>query len=244
MDMFCAHAPVRIDLVYGNPVHARNIFARALYHPQARLWLYDDLAAMTIHAAFHLHRHYGWTLVLKDGLRTVEAQQMMQETDIVQANPHWSAPGERRLLSTPGNGAHPRAMAIDVGVVDGDRRDVDMGTPFDYFTSDPAHNPAARDYRDFPDDILENRRRLEQAFVQAGAALSLDIVPLVSEWWDFRLPAALYNAQPALSDSALPPWMQMTGRPHPIMPPDIQDGFDKRVTALLNALDEKLSIAS
>lgn len=245
MDLFCAHLPVRIDLVYANPVHARNIFARALYHAQARLWLHEDLATVTLRAAMLMHARHGWTTVLKDGLRTVEAQAMMQDTDIVQANPHWSAaPPDKRLLSTPGNGAHPRAMAIDVGILDAQGRDVDMGTPFDFFTHDPADNPAARDYPKHSAAVQDNRRRLEDAFTGAAATFGLPIVPLASEWWDFRFPADLYNAHPALADKDLPPWMQMTGRPNPIMPDDVRNHFDKRASTLLNTLDEYLPIAS
>lgn len=245
MDLFAGFAPVRIDLVYANPVHARNIFARALYHPQARLWLHDDLAAIVLRAAAHLHRHYGWITVLKDGLRTVEAQEMMQETDIVKANPHWSgAAVEKRLLSSPGNGAHPRAMAIDVGFIDKNGRDVDMGTPFDFFTSDPNNNPAARAYTNFPDAVLDRRRIAEDAFTSAAATFNLPLVPLASEWWDYRFPADLYNLFPALHDADLPEWMRMTGRPNPIMPDDIKAGFDKRAQTLLNALDGSIQIAS
>ena len=241
MDLFTGAAPIRIDLVYANPVHARNIFARALYHPQARLWLHEDLARIVLRVATRLYRQHEWTLMLKDGLRTVEAQAMMQESDLVQANPHWSnAPPDKRLLSTPGNGAHPRAMAIDVGVIDADGKEVDMGTPFDFFTTDPNNNPAARDYMNFPQTVLDNRRALEKTFTDAAASLDLPIVPLRSEWWDFRFPADLYNGFPALADKDLPPWMQMTGRPDPAMPAAIKAAFDKRAETLLNALDEQL----
>lgn len=245
MDLFAGPAPVRIDLVYANPVHARNIFARALYQPQARLWLHEDLAAIVLQAAMHLHLHYGWTTVLKDGLRTVEAQQMMQETDIVKANPHWSGTvPEKRLLSSPGNGAHPRAMAIDVGFIDKNNKDVDMGTPFDFFTSNPDNNPAARGYMNFPGAIIERRKIVEETFISAARGLGLTIVPLASEWWDYRFPADIYNQFPALHDTDLPEWMRMTGRPNPIMPDNIKAAFDKRVETLLNALDEKLQVAS
>lgn len=245
MDLFARRAPVRIDIVYANPVHARNIFARALYHPQARLWLHEDLAAIVLRAAARLHALYGWTTVLKDGLRTVEAQAMMQDTDIVKANPHWSgAVPEKRLLSSPGNGAHPRGMAIDVGFIDGAGREVDMGTPFDFFTPDPDNNPAARAYTKLGDAVIERRRIVEDVFMTAAASLDLGLVPLASEWWDYRFPADLYNQFPALRDADLPEWMQMTGRPHPIMPDDIQAAFDKRAETLLNALDEHLQIAS
>jgi D-alanyl-D-alanine dipeptidase len=241
MDLFVGKAPVTVDLVYANPVHARNIFARALYHPSARLWLHEDLARIVLGAAWYLNVTHGWTLELKDGLRTVEAQRLMQENDLVQANPQWSEPGEKRLLSPPGAGAHPRAMAVDVCVLNDNGDEIDMGTPFDYLTRDPHDNPAARNYTNLPDDIIRHRRQLEEGFTLSAQSLNLPIVLLSSEWWDFRFPADLYNQYEALSDAVLPPYMQMTGRPsNPVTPDDLQAGFDKRAEDILNDLDENL----
>lgn len=240
MDLFTRVFPVTIDLVYASPVHARNMFSRALYYPQARLWLHEDLARIVLRAASRLNRQHKWTLQLKDGLRTVEAQALMNNTDIVKANPQWTAPGEKRLISPPGGGAHPRGMAVDICVLDQQGGELDMGTPFDHFTRDPDQNPAGRHYTALPADILERRGIVEEAFTASAASLGLVVLPLASEWWDYRFPAAVYNRYEPLSDADLPPYMQMTGQPNPIMPGIIQAGFDKKAEDILNGLDENI----
>jgi len=219
--------PLSIDVVYANASHPRNVFGEGIYAPLARLWLHMDLAAITLLAARLADKRMGWTFQLKDGLRTVEAQGRMEQTAIVRKNPHWLVDGPKRLLSPPGAGAHPRAMAIDVCPIGADGVPVDMGTEFDHFTDDPdAPNPAARAYTDFPASILQNRRALEGAFIDAAGHLGLSIVPLESEWWDFRLPAAIWETFAPLRDSDLPPGMRMTvpdeGAPEPAHIPALQ----------------------
>lgn len=234
MDAFTAHAPVSVDVVYAQADHPRNIFGQAIYRPGARLWLHEDLARVVLLAARTLQDRAGWSLELKDGLRPVEAQQAMQQTAIVQANPHWYEPGPRRLLSPPGQGAHPRGMAIDVCVRGPDGGEIDMGTPFDYLTEDRENNPAARAYRDLPEEILTRRALLETAFTDAGERLSLPVVPLPSEWWDFRFPPETYNLYAPVHDSHYPPWMRMTGASGST---DGEMLFDKKARDILNSLD-------
>lgn len=209
MDTYLPDYPITIDLVYADGGHPRNIFREQIYRSGARLWLYRDLAEIVLKAACILNETTGWTLELKDGLRPVEAQKKMQETAIVQANPHWcEEPG--RLLSPPGKGGHPRGMAIDVICRDSSGREIDMGTPFDYLTEDRACNPAARAFSGFSQEILGHRQRLEAAMLEAAAVCGHDLLPLPSEWWDFRFPREVYDLFAPVSDSDLPEDMRMT----------------------------------
>jgi len=201
--------PLAIDLVYSDAAHPENIFETALYRQDARLYLYRPFADIVLRAAALIHERDGSVLVLKDGLRPVEAQQAMQETPIVRANPQWSADGPDRLLSPPGKGGHPRGMAVDVTIAHPDGMEWDMGTPFDYLTTDPALNPAARDYRDLAPDILANRATLEGAFLQAAAQCGYEILPLPSEWWDFRFPSRVSEQYAPIHNADLPPDMRM-----------------------------------
>lgn len=196
MDIF-GDEPVRIDLVYADAAHPENIFGVAAYRKDARLILHRDLARTVLLAARLLRGRYGWTLVLKDGLRPVEAQAALMETDIVRRNPQWLE--EPRLLSGPGQGAHPRGMAIDVSV-----EGIDMGTRFDTMIAE-----SARDYEGFDDAILQNRQQLERAFADAADALDLPLLALPSEWWDFRLPASYNGRFTPLWDTDLPPPLRM-----------------------------------
>lgn len=191
MDIF-PQEPFAIDVVYACANHPENIFGTAVYHKDARLVLHKDLARIVLKTARRLHAEQGWTLVLKDGLRPVEAQAALMETDIVKRNPHWL--GEPRLLSGPGQGAHPRGMAIDVSV-----EGVDMGTVFDAMVPE-----SARDFAGFKSPILQNRAILESAFVQSAQELGLPLLPLPSEWWDFRLTREYSGRYDPLSDVDMP----------------------------------------
>ncbi len=190
--------PIKIDLVYADADHPQNIFKIAAYDKTMRLFLHKDLARIVLLVARALRKNHGWTLILKDGLRPVEAQQRLMETDIVRANPHWLQ--EPRLLSGPGQGAHPRGMAVDVSCEDKSGNQIDMGTQFDEMTTQ-----SARAYDGFSPDILKNRKILEDAFIDAAQKLSLPMLPLPSEWWDFRFPASYSGTFAPLSEKDLKP---------------------------------------
>jgi len=207
MDLFLSAEPIQIDVAYA---HSNNLFQQPIYHPEARLWLHKDLAAIVILAARILLWHGAqqnkeiWHIQLKDGLRTTDAQAAMQETAIVKANPHWMEPGEKRLLSPPGLGAHPRAMAVDIIPILADGTLVDMGTQFDEMTSQSARNAM-----DISAQAQENRALFTKSMNDAAILLDLEIHPLSTEWWDYRFPVAYSNQYAPLSESDLPRKMQL-----------------------------------
>ena len=207
--------PLRVDLVYAQPEHRENHFG-GIYDPSARMVGHRDLAAVICLASIHLRAQYGWTLVIKDCLRTIEAQEKMTHTDIVRANPHWLV--EPRFLSSAGQGGHPRGMAIDVGVIDDQERDINFGTPFDYFSSsaDARVNKAHRQYDGHSDAIKQNRLILENTIKSAGKILGNEILPLPHEWWDFRFLSSYSNQFKPLADADLPDgyWMTKPNEKH------------------------------
>ena len=196
-----AQANLRVDLAYAR---ADNLlFGERIYKEDAQLWLHKDLADIVFKAA-HLLKPQGYRLVLFDGLRTKEAQEKMLATQRVRDNPHWLQ--EPRLLSPPGAGAHPRAMAVDctLETLDGGRL-IDMGTAFDYLSADPSPqgNPAHRDHPDLSEEIRKNREILDRAMSEAAKLLGRKLVPLPQEWWDFRFDSDVYNKFAPLKDSDL-----------------------------------------
>lgn len=85
-------------------MRGRIIFVRGETLPtDAQLYLHKLLADVVVHAAELAFQRHGLTLVLYDGLRTVEAQQKMLETRRVKENPHW-VENIPRLLSPPRRG--------------------------------------------------------------------------------------------------------------------------------------------
>jgi D-alanyl-D-alanine dipeptidase len=209
MDDFAAQGLLKIDLAYAKA--GNLLFGEAIYRPDARLWLHKDLANIVVLAAQKCRIAHGFIFVLHDGLRTVEAQEKMLKTQRVRNNPQWLV--EPRLLSPPGQGGHPRAMAIDISLEDSAGKTVDMGTAFDFLAADPspANNPAHREYVDLKPEIAASRAILTNAMLEAAADLNLALLPLPQEWWDFRFPADIYNAFAPLRDADLPPEMRMVG---------------------------------
>lgn len=240
MDLFEGREPIKVDVVYKDANHPRNIFDTTLYHKEARLWLHKDFAAVIVLAARLLLWQSGktWLMELKDGLRTTDVQAAMQETEISKNNPEWTNDPENLMLSAPGTGAHPRGMAIDIIPITRDGDIVPMGTAFDEM--DPK---SARSYSAFPPNILENRKILEQAVLDAAILLEQPVIGLPSEWWDFRYEASHYSQFAPLSDSDLPAQMQM----HKIIETKIKDfpegHFEKLaqdITSLINQHNDYL----
>lgn len=215
MNDLAGSEPIKIDMVYAQGDHPQNMFKCAIYRPDAPFVLHQRLAKVVVAASRALHKASGgWTLVLKDGLRTTNAQNAIFETDIVKAHPEWIDDPQTRMFAMPGFGGHPRGMAVDVDAVDANGKAVDFGTVFDAMPGPNGVNPAHRQYRDFgaPERtarVLENRALLEGAFVAGAVAAGEEIAPLPHEWWDYRFPAVIYNEFAALSDADLPPEMQL-----------------------------------
>jgi zinc D-Ala-D-Ala dipeptidase len=236
MDLFAAEGPLRVELAYAGP----QSFCGVLYRPDARLWLHEDLAAIVVLAAKLAFRGRGLRMVVYDGLRTVAAQALMAQSEIVKAHPHWLA-GDSRVLSPPGAGGHPRAMAVDVSLETKKGVLVDMGTAFDELPFDgsgPAVNRAHRLFADLPSDVKENRRILQDAMTGAAKHLNLPLWPLPVEWWDFRFPVEVTNRYAPLDDADLPPQMRMTEAPFNASgPPDFPpEHFARKKASLLSRL--------
>lgn len=202
---------LRCDLIYADAAHPLNsTFRENIYRRDAKLWLHRALADVTLLAAKNCLAH-GYRFVLTDGLRTTDAQQRMMDTAIVRANPHWTQEGPKMLLSKPGGGGHPRGMAVDIYLETFEGVVLDMGTVLDHFSTDPEDNPAARDYTGLPAHVYVNRTLLETLMKDAAKALDTPLLPLPSEWWDFRLPPDIFNAYAPLSDADLPAEIKMCG---------------------------------
>lgn len=182
LNVFENTQPIVIDVVYAKPDHPDNLF-KDLYSPHAKvMWAHKDIAAVTIRAAQICHERYGWKLKINDCLRPVEGQEGMAVYGY-----------DPSVVSVPGSGAHPRAMAIDIEPIDSNGNLVPMGTSFDFFSENVREdNPAARNYTKFDgsnkenEAIWMNRQRLEFAMRYAATSLGRELLPLPEEWWDFR----------------------------------------------------------
>ena len=214
MNDLCGREPLAVDLVYAHADHPENIFGVALYRPDAPCLLHTRLAAVVVLAARDIRARYGWTLVIKDGLRTTDAQAAVFDTAAVKAHPEWVT-GPDKMFADVGQGGHPRGMAVDVSVVDDSGEAVDFGTVFDAMPEAPGINAGHRNHDSFDDPsrsvrVLANRQKLTQSMLDAACDAGEALWPLRQEWWDYRFIPTIYNGFAPIADADLPDALRLT----------------------------------
>lgn len=166
---------VVVALAYAT---ANNLTGKPIYrHP--RCYLHRDAAAC-LAKAIRLAATLGYRLKLFDAFRPGEAQWIL-----------WNKYPNPEFLADPRRGSpHSRGVAVDLTLVDGSDRELEMGTGFD----DPSK--------------LSHHGSVEvSAEAQRNRALLLGIMTAAdwdfyrNEWWHYQL----FNARryPLYSDSAL-----------------------------------------
>lgn len=87
----------------------------------------------------------------------------------------WNKVPDRRYVADPRRGSmHNRGAAVDLTLVDQQGRELEMGTPYDFFGRE-----AWPSYTSLPDTVLANRRYLLQVMERHGFR------PTPSEWWHY-----------------------------------------------------------
>lgn len=98
----------------------------------------------------------------------------------------WKKVPDPRYVADPRKGSmHNRGSAIDLTIVDQTGKELDMGTPYDYFGVE-----AYIDYTKHPKEVLANRKMLQELMIAKGFRTTR------TEWWHFSYTKAFY----ALSD--------------------------------------------
>ncbi len=171
------HFDVALDLAYATP---RNFTGKPVYR-RAAAYLHP-LAAEHLVRAIGLAGALGLRLKIFDAFRPAEAQWAM-----------WNHTPDPEFLADPRRGSpHSRGVAVDLTLIDGQGRELDMGTGFDAFTPLSHHgvttvSPAAQ----------RNRLLLLGLMTAAGWDFYRN------EWWHYQL----FDPRrfPVLEDSALDP---------------------------------------
>lgn len=163
---------VAVDLRYAG---SDNFVGRNLYGDH-------DLAWLHIHAAQGLAKSVAWlgqhhpalTLLVLDALRPhrvqVELWNFLEDTEL------------RQYLADPARGSiHSFGMAVDVTLLDAQRRELDMGTAFDAMSieSHPQHEAAHLRSGALQAAHVVNRDILRSAMHHGG------FHGISSEWWHF-----------------------------------------------------------
>jgi D-alanyl-D-alanine dipeptidase len=93
----------------------------------------------------------------------------------------WKIVSNPEYVANPSKGSiHNRGGAVDITLVDCNGKELDMGTPFDFFGKEASHN-----YAELSQEIKENRLLLKKIMTEANFN-SFD-----SEWWHYNLKSGL-----------------------------------------------------
>ena len=115
-----------------------------------------------------LKEQYGYGLKVFDCFRPRPYQQRL-----------WDIVPDPDYVTPPNKGSmHSRGLAVDLTIVDEKGKDLDMGTPYDFFGKE-AHT----DYTGHNAEVNKNRQLLKSTMVKVG------FKGIRTEWWHFSIPA-------------------------------------------------------
>ena len=168
---------IDLDLAYATP---NNFTGKPVYR-RAAAYLHP-VAAEHLTRAIRLAAAQGLRLKIFDAFRPTEAQWVM-----------WNHTPDPEFLADPRRGSpHARGAAVDLTLIDGQGRELDMGTGFDAFT--PLSHHAVTEIS------LEAQRN---RFLLLGLMTAAGWDFYRNEWWHYQLFDT--RRYPLLSDSVLSP---------------------------------------
>ncbi len=171
-------APPGFDVDHDIAYATTNNITGAPIYARAACYLHPD-AAECLARAIELAAAIGLRLKIFDAFRPSEAQWVL-----------WNHTPDPEFLADPRRGSpHSRGVAIDVTLIDGGGRALDMGTGFDEFSPLSHHRS---------DGISDAARRHRLLLLGLMTDAGWDFYR--SEWWHFQLFDA--RRYPLLSDSA------------------------------------------
>jgi zinc D-Ala-D-Ala dipeptidase len=151
---------IDLDFTYATT----NNFVKTKLYPCARCFLRPDVATAVQQAQQQLQQQGYGGLRLFDCYRPQPIQQKM-----------WQIKPDERYVANPSKGSdHNRGTAVDLTILDINGKPLDMGTPFDEFSSKSHHT-----YQQLSPKILKNRSLLKKTMASVG------FHHIDTEWWHY-----------------------------------------------------------
>ncbi|MFB9076454.1 M15 family metallopeptidase [Flavobacterium procerum] len=157
------------DFIYDMKYATEDNFLKAKVYDCAECML----RLKTVKALIAANKEFlkkGYRIKLYDCYRPLDIQKKMWE---IVSNPKYVADPKKGSI-------HNRGGAVDISLVDADGKEVDMGTPFDFFGIEAGHN-----FKQLSKEILSKRAYLKTIMIKNGFN-SFD-----SEWWHYNLKTGL-----------------------------------------------------
>ena len=148
-----------------------NNFVKEKMYNCSRCFLRPQVAKQIV-AAHEMLREGGLGLKMLDCFRPRPIQQKL-----------WDKFEDPRYVTPPSKGSmHNRGAAVDLTIVDKDGKQLDMGTPFDYFGKEAHHA-----YTNLSKEVLANRKLLKETMAEVG------LKPITTEWWHYSYQSKSYE---------------------------------------------------
>ena len=172
VDIHKLDSTIRIDLKYST---TDNFLHTDVYGELTNCYLRKAAAEKLVKAQKILRRKKpGYSLIVFDGARPRRVQYIMWEIlDI---------PNKIDYLADPSKGSvHNYGMAVDLSIVDEKGKELDMGTPFDFFgiLARPDSEDSLVALKQLTSKHIQNRWLLRSSMTEAG------FQPIKTEWWHF-----------------------------------------------------------
>ncbi len=164
LDILDLDTSIQVDMKYATT----DNFVKEKMYECGRCLLRPDAAKAVAKAHIYLQGK-GYGLKMLDCYRPRPIQQKL-----------WDKVPNPTYVTNPAKGSmHNRGLAVDLTLVDENGKELEMGTPFDFF-GPKAHTFFA----DLPDDVLANRKLLRETLKKFG------FKHITSEWWHYSYQGA------------------------------------------------------
>jgi zinc D-Ala-D-Ala dipeptidase len=151
---------IAIDIKYAT----KDNFTKKKIYDCGKCYLRPEAAAKLVEIHNFLQEKYGYGIKVFDCFRPRPYQQRLWD---IKPDPSYVTPPEKGSM-------HSRGLAVDLTIVDKNGKDLDMGTPYDFFGKE-AH----QDYKGHSADINKNRKLLKSIMEENGFG------SIRTEWWHY-----------------------------------------------------------
>ncbi len=167
VDVQWLDSTIQVDIKYAT----RDNFVGEVLYPCERCVLRQEVAE----ALIRVHRSTmlkGYGIKVFDCYRPRPIQQLL-----------WDKVPDAHYVTPPSKGSmHNRGVAVDVTLVDVQGRQMEMGTPYDFFGPEAHHT-----YQDLPQEVLHRRIFLRDEMAKEG------FLHIRTEWWHYSLKGTAFE---------------------------------------------------
>ena len=152
------------DFVYELKYATPNNFLKQAVYDCGECYLRKSTAEALVKAN-EAFKQLGYRIKLFDCYRPLSVQKKM-----------WKILPGTHYVANPAKGSkHNRGAAVDLTLVDAQGKELNMGTPFDFFGKEAHHT-----YTEHTKEVLENRKLLKETLDK------YNFKSIYSEWWHYE----------------------------------------------------------